>query len=224
LVFSRQQVVEPRLVNPNEIVRGIERLLARVLGENVALSCQYDDTLGSIRVDPGRFEQVLMNLATNARDAMPQGGQFHIGLSRLHVEAGSVLGAEPGTYVCFTARDSGEGIPREVLDRIFEPFFTTKERGRGTGLGARAGHRLRHRQAGGWRDDRGQCRGQRNHLSRSAARAQSPGRPADPHRRGTAAGGPGTSAGGGRRTRRGQDRRAPVAAGRVRGGVGHRRA
>lgn len=148
LVFSRQQVVEPRLVNPNEIVRGIERLLARVLGENVALSCQYDDTLGSIRVDPGRFEQVLMNLATNARDAMPQGGQFHIGLSRLHVEAGSVLDAEPGTYVCFTARDSGEGIPREVLDRIFEPFFTTKERGRGTGLGLAIAYGI-VKQAGG---------------------------------------------------------------------------
>ncbi|MBL0940447.1 MAG: response regulator [Gemmatimonadaceae bacterium] len=148
LVFSRQQVVEPRLVNPNDIVRGIERLIARVLGESITFTSQYDDRTGSIRVDPGRLEQVLMNLATNARDAMPRGGEFYISVSRLQVHAGSPLGIEPGNYVCYTARDSGDGIPKEVLDRVFEPFFTTKERGRGTGLGLAIAYGI-VKQAGG---------------------------------------------------------------------------
>lgn len=135
LIFSRRQISEPRVVNPNDLLRGVERLIERLMGESITVDYAYDAGAGTIRIDPGRLEQVLVNLASNARDAMPNGGRFTLSVSRVTrpADAGGTVAA--GRYVCFTARDTGVGIPPDVIGRVFEPFFTTKARGSGTGFG-----------------------------------------------------------------------------------------
>lgn len=138
LVFSRKQVVEPQLLDPADVVRGVERMLERLMREDIRITSRHDAAGQTVRIDRGHLEQVLVNLAANARDAMPAGGTFSITTSAIEVTAGSSgvhAGLEPGRFVMITVRDSGTGIPAEVRERIFEPFFTTKERGRGTGLG-----------------------------------------------------------------------------------------
>ncbi|MBV9774117.1 MAG: response regulator [Gemmatimonadetes bacterium] len=138
LAFSRRQVTQPRSVSVNTAVAGMERLLRRLIGEDVRLHTVLAPEPGSVHVDPGHLDQVLMNLAVNARDAMPDGGTLLIATATVSIDAEEAVahpGAVPGTYVRLSVSDTGTGIPEEVRARIFEPFFTTKEQGKGTGLG-----------------------------------------------------------------------------------------
>jgi PAS domain S-box-containing protein len=138
LLFSRRQVLQPRRLDVNEVVTRLARMLQRIIGEDVQLQLRLHTTPLFIHADPGMMEQVLMNLAVNARDAMPGGGLLLIETAHLALDAPAarlIPEAGPGHYACFRVSDTGEGIPPEVLPRIFEPFFTTKEIGKGTGLG-----------------------------------------------------------------------------------------
>ncbi|MFO0603372.1 MAG: PAS domain-containing protein [Polyangiales bacterium] len=137
LLFSRHEVVAPRVLPLNDALRTTERLLVRLIGEDVRLSCRLAPDAGSVRVDPGQLEQVVLNLAVNARDAMPRGGELRIETADVRVEAGDPAGPQlpPGRYARLTVEDSGCGMSPEVRTRIFEPFFTTKGVGKGTGLG-----------------------------------------------------------------------------------------
>ncbi|HZS41710.1 MAG TPA: PAS domain S-box protein [Polyangia bacterium] len=128
LVFSRRQPHRPRVVELNEVVRSISTLLRRVIGEDIELALALEPALGRVRVDPGQVEQVMLNLAINARDAMAHGG-------RLTVETSNAADANGIARVRLTVRDTGCGMTEDVRARIFEPFFTTKEVGKGTGLG-----------------------------------------------------------------------------------------
>jgi two-component system cell cycle sensor histidine kinase/response regulator CckA len=138
LAFSRQQTLQPRIVAVNAAVRDLAPLLRRSLGEQVRLGLVLDDLERSVRIDPGQLDQVLVNLAVNARDAMPEGGALTLRTGRLALLAPRTGGLEtvpPGRYVAIEVQDTGTGIPTEVLPRIFEPFFTTRgERGSGLGL------------------------------------------------------------------------------------------
>ncbi|MFO0604865.1 MAG: PAS domain-containing protein [Polyangiales bacterium] len=138
LAFSRKQVLAPRLVDLNEMVRNAERLLARVIGEDVELRLALSPRLDACLIDPGQFEQVLVNLAVNARDAMPDGGGLLIETANVVLDeayAREHPDVAPGAYVRVSVSDTGVGMSREVRAHLFEPFFTTKEVGRGTGLG-----------------------------------------------------------------------------------------
>jgi PAS domain S-box-containing protein len=138
MTFSRKQEFHPQVVDLNEVVNTIAKMLRRILGEDVALSVDFSPGLPSIKADLGMIEQVLLNLAVNARDAMPRGGQLTIRTSALALDSAAALQnpeATPGRFVCLTFSDTGRGIAPENVGRIFEPFFTTKEIERGTGLG-----------------------------------------------------------------------------------------
>ncbi|HEY0021545.1 MAG TPA: PAS domain S-box protein [Longimicrobium sp.] len=140
LAFSRRQVLQPRVLNLNATIRDLERMFRRLLREDVRLQVELDPAAGQVRADPAQVEQVLLNLAVNARDAMPAGGTLRIATRAAVVGAGDGLCAppvnlKPGRYVVISASDTGEGIAPEVLPQIFEPFFTTKPAGLGTGLG-----------------------------------------------------------------------------------------
>jgi PAS domain S-box-containing protein len=136
LAFSRRQVLAPKVLDPNAVILNMERLLRRLLGEDVALHLQFDPKAGRIKADPGQMEQVIMNLAVNARDAMPTGGHLTIETSNVVLSEPWQQGMkfEPGPHVLIAVSDSGHGMPKDVQNRIFEPFFTTKERGTGLGL------------------------------------------------------------------------------------------
>ena len=138
LLFSRKQAMHPIRLNLNETVGNLAKMLQRLLGEDIALSTNYASRLPQVHGDVGMIEQVLLNLAVNARDAMPDGGQLTITTSaetasREYAQANAA--AAPGPYVCLAVHDTGCGITPENLPRIFDPFFTTKEVGKGTGLG-----------------------------------------------------------------------------------------
>ena len=138
LAFSRQQVLEPRVTNFNEIVVNVEKLLHRVIGADVELVTDLDPAIGHVRVDHGQMEQVLMNLAVNARDAMPHGGHLCIRTtSRTFVRPyqAQMIVIDPGTYLVVSISDTGIGMTCDIMKQIFEPFFTTKSAGHGTGLG-----------------------------------------------------------------------------------------
>jgi PAS domain S-box-containing protein len=136
LAFSRRQVVVPQVVALDQIVVGTEKMLRRLIGEDIILSSSVQDQLGFVRVDPGQIEQVLINLCINARDAMPDGGELRVELTHVHVNRPDTpQGPEPGEYVVLSVSDNGCGIEPGVLGHIFEPFFTTKQPGQGTGLG-----------------------------------------------------------------------------------------
>ena len=138
LAYSRRQLVQPRLVNVNDVVREMEGMLRRLLGDRVELGIRLDPAVDPVRVDPGYLSQVLVNLAVNARDAMAGGGEVMITTSPELLGEDDVRtrpGVTPGSYVVLSVRDSGSGIPDDIRGRIFEPFFTTKPRGAGTGLG-----------------------------------------------------------------------------------------
>jgi len=138
LAFSRQQVLLPRRVNLNEIVRNVEKMLKRLVGEDIDLLTTLGPDLGAVKVDPGQMDQVLMNLVVNARDAMPDGGKLTIQTENVELDE-HYLGrhdcAVPGRYVLLAVTDSGTGMTAETQARLFEPFFTTKGPGKGTGLG-----------------------------------------------------------------------------------------
>ncbi|HYO95537.1 MAG TPA: PAS domain-containing protein [Polyangiaceae bacterium] len=138
LAFSRQQLLAPRIVDLNRIVMGLQQMLARLIGEDVELQVELAPGLHDVKVDASQIEQVLLNLAVNARDAMPYGGKLRIETSNVLLEAAHVrelLDVSVGSYVLLSVNDSGTGMDRETQARIFEPFFTTKDQGRGTGLG-----------------------------------------------------------------------------------------
>jgi PAS domain S-box-containing protein len=138
LTFARRQETQPQLVEVNDLLNNLGRLVGRVLGSNIKVSWGLADDLPAIKVDPGQFEQVILNLAINARDAMPEGGTLGIETSLVQVDQSHVSrqrGSRVGPHVMVTVSDTGTGMPREVMDRIFEPFFTTKGPDRGTGLG-----------------------------------------------------------------------------------------
>lgn len=138
LAFSRKQVIAPTVIDLNACVADIQKLLARVIGEDIELSIKSQRGLGRVKADPGQLGQVLMNLAVNSRDAMPTGGKLAIETANADLDDTYVrqhLGAKPGPYVMLAVSDTGIGMDSHTLSRIFEPFFTTKELGKGTGLG-----------------------------------------------------------------------------------------
>ena len=136
LAFARQEMIQPRVLNLNEVVLSIEQLMIRTLGEHVELITDLAAALPLVLADPGQIEQVLVNLAVNARDAMPQGGKLIIRTASTSIDDIASQGEmPPGQYVALKVSDTGTGIPKDVLDRVFEPFFTTKPKGEGTGLG-----------------------------------------------------------------------------------------
>jgi len=138
LAFSRRQVLEPQVLDPNQTVRNMVKMLRVLIGEDVELVTQLSDQIGRVLADPGQLEQVVMNLAVNARDAMPTGGKLIIQTQATHLDeayASTHSGVSPGPHVLISVTDAGCGMSKEILEHIFEPFFTTKEPGKGTGLG-----------------------------------------------------------------------------------------
>lgn len=138
LLFSRRQKMQPRELNLNEVVTNITKMLNRILGEDIRMQVRYWPQPLFVHGDAGMLDQILMNLAVNSRDAMPNGGRLTIEVSTMEFDALNVLQsprARTGTFACLAVTDTGSGIPPEVLPQIFEPFFTTKDVGKGTGLG-----------------------------------------------------------------------------------------
>ena len=138
LAFSRKQILRPQVVNTEELIRSIQKMLERVLGEDIELKTFIDPHAGNLLADPGQIEQVLMNLVVNSRDAMPSGGKLTIETSNCVLDeayARDHPGAKAGKYVCIAVRDTGVGMDQGTLSHIYEPFFTTKDIGKGTGLG-----------------------------------------------------------------------------------------
>ncbi len=139
LAFSRRQFVAAKIVDLNALVMNMDGMLRRLLGEDIVELCaDLDPQLGSIKADPGQIEQVIMNLAVNARDAMPTGGQLTIQTRNVTIGKGprrETMMLDEGTYVLLAIRDTGQGMSEETQSHLFEPFFTTKEKGKGTGLG-----------------------------------------------------------------------------------------
>ncbi len=138
LAFSRKQVIQPEVLDLNRVVGDVEKMLRRVLGEDIELATVLDPELGKVKADAGQVSQVLMNLAVNARDAMPNGGHLLIETANVDLDeryAKEHLEIERGAYGQLTVSDSGTGMDKATQSRIFEPFFTTKEAGKGTGLG-----------------------------------------------------------------------------------------
>ncbi len=155
LAFSRKQVIEPRALDLNGIIRDYAPMLQRLIGEDIALETNLDASLGQVMADPDQIHQVAMNLAVNARDAMPDGGSLRIETTNADLSAGSCAAGNPdstpGRYVIMSVTDTGQGMDETVRQRIFDPFFTTKEVGKGTGLGLSTVYGI-VRQSGGWVD------------------------------------------------------------------------
>jgi two-component system cell cycle sensor histidine kinase/response regulator CckA len=143
LAFSRKQILNPRVLVVNGVVENLKPMLARLIGEHIVVESRLSEAIGSIMADVGQLEQVLINLAVNARDAMPEGGRILIETAQVTLDGAYAAGHAgqertvvlPGEYIMLAVSDTGTGMPREVQARIFEPFYTTKEAGKGTGLG-----------------------------------------------------------------------------------------
>jgi PAS domain S-box-containing protein len=138
LAFSRKQVLQPKVLDLNDVISGIDKMLRRLIGEDIELVSVMHPGLGYTRADPGQIELIILNLAVNSRDAMPRGGRITIGTANTELDeayARSHPDVLPGKYVMLSVSDTGDGLDAETLSHIFEPFFTTKEPGKGTGLG-----------------------------------------------------------------------------------------
>src|SRR5450432_3170655 len=138
LAFSRKQVLEPQVLDPNQTVRNMAKMLRVLIGEDIELLTNFSDKVGRVQADPGQLEQVVMNLAVKSRDSMPKGGKLIIGTQSSQLDASYAAThpeVTPGPFVLIAVTDTGSGMDKDTLDQIFEPFFTTKEPGKGTGLG-----------------------------------------------------------------------------------------
>jgi len=151
LAFSRKQVLQPRIINLNEIILKMQEMLQRLIGEHIELAVELQEDLYSVRADPGQIEQIILNLIVNARDAMFDGGTLTLQTSNVVVEHRSSrpkLAVEDGEYVALAICDTGSGMDQETRRRMFEPFFTTKETGKGTGLGLATVYGIVHQSSG----------------------------------------------------------------------------
>jgi signal transduction histidine kinase len=138
LAFSRRQIMEMHVLDLNQILQRVDKMLRRVIGEDIKLVTFLSESIGKVKTDPGQIEQVIINLAVNARDAMPDGGNLIIETANVELDeeyARTHIAVNPGRYVMISLSDSGIGMTQEEKERIFEPFFTTKEKGKGTGFG-----------------------------------------------------------------------------------------
>jgi two-component system, cell cycle sensor histidine kinase and response regulator CckA len=138
LAFSRKQLIEPRILSLNHLITSFKKMLQRLIGEDIDLSALLCDKLASVRIDPGQFEQILVNLAINARDAMADGGKLTIETANIDIDEDYCTlhpYVKPGRHVMLAVSDTGCGMSQEVKSHLFEPFYTTKQKGRGTGLG-----------------------------------------------------------------------------------------
>ncbi|HDY71923.1 MAG TPA: response regulator, partial [Nitrospirae bacterium] len=152
LAFSRRQVLQTKVLNLNALVEGMDNMLRHLIGEDVDLITVLGPGLACVKADPGQIEHVIMNLAINARDAMPEGRKLtimteNVTLNKVHCS--TIPEARPGDFVCLSVADSGVGMDKEILQHIFEPFFSTKEAGKGTGLGLSVVYGI-VKQHGGW--------------------------------------------------------------------------
>src|SRR6185295_12712402 len=133
LAFSRKQVLQPKVFGLNSVISELEKMLQRLIGENIELRTVLDRNIGSVKADPGQIEQVIMNLVVNARDAMPSGGKLTIETKNVDLTDDYTrqhVGVNPGPYMMLAVTDSGVGMNAQTQARIFEPFFTTKEAGK----------------------------------------------------------------------------------------------
>src|SRR5262249_5069971 len=154
LAFGRKQVLQPRVLSLNAALTEMRPILQRLIGEHIALETELDAEAGSICVDLGQLEQVILNLVVNARDAMQDGGRLLLRTGGRLLEAPEASGEEeipPGSYAVLTVSDTGTGMTSEVLSRLFEPFFTTKDRDKGSGLGLATVYGIVHQSGGGIR-------------------------------------------------------------------------
>jgi CheY-like chemotaxis protein len=138
LAFSRRQIMQPRVINVNAVLIQTQKMLQRLIGEDIELVLDLGVNVGNIKADPGHVEQAIVNLAVNARDAMPMGGHLRIETSNVALDehyAKTHMGVKPGEFTMIAVSDDGHGMDAETRRHIFEPFFTTKEKGKGTGLG-----------------------------------------------------------------------------------------
>jgi len=152
LTFSRKQHIEPQIIDMNQAILSVEKMLKRLMGDQILIQLDLQQALESVMIDPSQMEQILLNLAINAKDAMANGGtlSFRTEMVMLDEEAASSqLEAHPGTFVKLTVSDTGSGIPEDAIPYVFDPFFTTKERGKGTGLGLSVIYGI-VKQSGGW--------------------------------------------------------------------------
>jgi two-component system cell cycle sensor histidine kinase/response regulator CckA len=184
LVFSRQQSLEIKTVNLNALIQDLEKMIRRVIGEDVRIRTVFHDKKAMVNVDPNQIEQVILNLVVNSRDAMPTGGTLTIETQRfdLDPEAAGSYGVRPGAYFQLAVSDTGTGIDKATLAKIFEPFFTTKAEGRGTGLGLSTVYGIVTQVGGGIRaySETGVGTTMRVMLPAAAAAAESANAPAEP--------------------------------------------
>ncbi|MBM4278485.1 MAG: PAS domain S-box protein [Deltaproteobacteria bacterium] len=138
LAFSRKQILEMQVLDLNQVIQSLDKMLHRIIGEDIGLVTFFAEELGRVKADPGQMEQVIINLSVNARDAMPRGGKLTIETANVELDeeyAKRHIAVKPGPYLMLSISDTGVGMTPEVKERLFEPFFTTKEMGKGTGLG-----------------------------------------------------------------------------------------
>jgi hypothetical protein len=138
LAFSRRQIIQPRVINVNAVLENTEKMLRRLIGEDIDLLLNLNPEIGNIRADPSHIEQAIVNLVVNARDAMPQGGRVTLETVNVTLDehySSSHMGVQPGPFVMIAVSDTGQGMDADTKRRMFEPFFTTKTHGKGTGLG-----------------------------------------------------------------------------------------